>query len=312
MTTFGLSHTETLNSCWYVVNAINSLQIFDIAYPADHKKQQEIANAFLEVSGARFGCCAGAIDGMLIWTHRPSDTDCAVSSCSSGKFHCSRKHKLGLNYQAVSDVRGRILDLSILFPGSTSDVLAFEGMALYDRLENGLLAPGLCLFGDNAYLDSPYMATPYSASSGGSSCASQDAYDFYHSQLRIRIECCFGIFTHRWAILRSAIPMNVSVQKTVALVCALAKLHNFCIDEDGTDVPSATEHDEWTGEMTGAIRLVESEEHTGAMVPEQLLHAGEHFDDIGHRGVQQTSTIRSYEGSIRYTFSSRSTSFRSG
>ena len=79
--------------------------------------------------------------------------------------------------------------------------------------------------------------------------------------------------------------MNVSVQKTVALVCALAKLHNFCIDEDGTDVPSATEHDEWTGEMTGAIRLVESEEHTGAMVPEQLLHAGEHFDDIGHRGV---------------------------
>jgi hypothetical protein len=50
-------------------------------------------------------------------------------------------------------------------------------------------------------------------------------------------------------------------------------------------VPLETEQDEWTGEMTGAIRLVESQEHAGAMVPEQLLHAGEHFYDIGHRDV---------------------------
>jgi hypothetical protein len=59
----------------------------------------------------------------------------------------------------------------------------------------------------------------------------KDVYNYYHSQLQIYIECTFGMFTHRWAILRSAIPMNVSIQKTIALVVALAKLHNVCIVE---------------------------------------------------------------------------------
>jgi hypothetical protein len=41
----------------------------------------------------------------------------------------------------------------IQYPGSTSDIHAFKGMILYVRLEDGLLAPGLSLFGDNAYLN---------------------------------------------------------------------------------------------------------------------------------------------------------------
>jgi hypothetical protein len=33
--------------------------------------------------------------------------------------------------------------MAIQYPGSTSDILAFEGMTLYDTLEDGLLlAPG--------------------------------------------------------------------------------------------------------------------------------------------------------------------------
>jgi hypothetical protein len=41
------------------------------------------------------------------------------------------------------------------------------------------------------------MATPYAAVSGGT----KDAYNFYYLQLQIRIECAFGMLTHRWAIL---------------------------------------------------------------------------------------------------------------
>jgi hypothetical protein len=51
-----------------------------------------------------------------------------------------------------------------MYPGSTSDCLAFKGMSLFRDLEEG---PGLCLFGDNASLNSSYMATPYSGVSGG-------------------------------------------------------------------------------------------------------------------------------------------------
>ena len=133
MTTYGLSHTDTINSYWYAADAVNKHPRFAISYPDDHDKQRAIAAGFSEVSSAGFGCCSGAIDGILIRTHKPSAKDCINVGCSPGKFHCSRKKKHGLNCQAVCDVRGRFLDISILYPGSTSDCLAFEGMSLFHR-----------------------------------------------------------------------------------------------------------------------------------------------------------------------------------
>jgi DDE superfamily endonuclease len=152
MTSYGIGHSDTMRSYWYVVDAINSHPNFKIEYPKDHEDQRQIARGFQKVSRAGFKCCAGAIDGILIWIHKPSKKDCMDVGCNDGKFMCSRKSKFGLNCQAVCDVRGRILDISIMYPGSTSDCLAFEGMSLFHQLENGLLAPGLCIFGDNAYL----------------------------------------------------------------------------------------------------------------------------------------------------------------
>jgi hypothetical protein len=122
------------------------------------------------------------------------------------------------------------------------------------------------------------MATPYAAVSGGT----KDAYNFYHSQLRIRIECTFGILTHRWAILRSAIPVNIRIEKTVALVVALAKLHNYCINANDNDISANTARDKWTSKINGAVPLVRVEGHDEGStdaVPERLLHSGEHFDD---------------------------------
>jgi hypothetical protein len=280
-----------------VVDAINKHPRFAIKYPDDHGAQGSIADGFHKVSGANFQCCAGAIDGILIWIHRLSDKDCEVVGCSPGTFMRGRKKKFGLNCQAVCDVRGRFLDISIVYPGSTSDCLAFKGMTLFQKLEAGILTPGLCVFGDNAYLNTPYMATPYAAVSGGT----KDSYNFYHSQLRIRIECALGIWTHRWAILRSPIPMGVSIKKTVALVIALAKLHNYCIDCDDAIVPS-TASDEWQSEVHGAIPLVplveENHNLDVGITPRQLLDGGNHFDDIGSNGR--------YNRQRRYTYMSES------
>jgi len=220
LTSFGISHTEVFSSLWFVIDAINNLPEFSMHYPASHEKQKEIAQEFQTKSAAQFDCCAGAIDGMLLWIHKPNKRECKKSDCASGKFLCGRKHKYGLNLQAVCDARGRFLDMSIVFPGSSSDCLAFEGSSLYQRLEEGILADGLCLFGDNAYINAKYMATPYSGVSGGT----KDSYNFYHSQLRIRIECAFGMFVHRWSIFRKAMPVNMSIKKTVALTVAAAKL----------------------------------------------------------------------------------------
>jgi len=86
-----------------------------------------------------------------------------------------------LNFQAVADCRGRILDMSITYGGASSDCLAFEASDMWHRLENGLLKPGYVLFGDNAYLNSVYMATPFPNVSQGP----KDNYNFYHSQVCI-------------------------------------------------------------------------------------------------------------------------------
>lgn len=278
---YGVSFTDCKNSVWYVVEAINRQPLFAIKYPTDHNEQRRIAHEFSKKSAVGFTGCAGAVDGILIWTHRPYENDAKNADCDAGKFFCGRKHKYGLNCQAVSDVRGRIIDISICFPGSSSDLLAFEASELFQQLtaDENFLAEGLCIFGDNAYVNTRFMATPFPNVSSGV----YDWYNYYHSQLRIRVECCFGILVQRWGILRSPIPRGVSLTKTVRMVLALAKLHNFCIDE-ADDVRTPLDDDELRIRMSegGSVRLDQIQRDIdGAIVavPRELLDAGRHFEE---------------------------------
>jgi DDE superfamily endonuclease len=204
---FGVGRSDAFRSVWMVVEATHRTNLFNLVFPVDHDAQRELARQFSICSQVGFDCCVGAVDGILIWILKPSPSCCIDSKCDASKFFCGRKHKSGLNCQAVADFRGRFLDMSIKYPASTSDCLAFESSKLYEDLEKGLLDEGLCIFGDNAYINSPFVATPYPNVSGGY----KDAYNFFHSQLRIRVECAFGMFVHRWGILRSSIPCGISI-----------------------------------------------------------------------------------------------------
>jgi DDE superfamily endonuclease len=143
MLVFGIGRADVSKSIWVVTQAINQCRAFEIAYPTCHEAQRGIADGFNRKSAADFRCCAGALDGILIWTHRPSEADAAQASCDVGKFFCGRKHKFGLNMQAICDARGRFLDVSLMFPASTSDILSFESASIYQKLQDGLLAPGM-------------------------------------------------------------------------------------------------------------------------------------------------------------------------
>lgn len=143
-----------------------------------------------------------------------------------------------------------------------------------------MLAEGLCLFGDNAYINKPYMATPYINQDRGA-FGSRDNYNYYHSQVRIRIECAFGIFTERWGILRSAMPKNIRIKKTISLVVALAKLHNFCIDvqEPPAGDLHPSDYASLINNADGHVSLVPTA-NTDTPVPIDLMHGGDHFDDV--------------------------------
>lgn len=283
--THGISHSEVFNSVWQCVDAVNRCDELGFSFPSDHKVQSDLARAFAKKSQAGFQTCVAAIDGMLLWIERPRDRDCEEAGCGAKKFFCGRKHRFGLNLQGTCDVEGRFLDVDLHHPASTSDFLTFSTSKLYNKLETpGFIKLGLCLFGDAAYVNNRYMATPYKSVSSGT----KDAYNFYQSQLRIKIECAFGMLVQRWGILRKAIPSTVGLKKTVSLVICLCRLHNYCInkrleasgdgdDDVNEDVPAPLAADSLDIAGHGGVDVNRTEE---------LLGGGAHHDDTTEAFVQ--------------------------
>lgn len=272
----GISCTEVYRSVWRVVDAVNSAESLKIEFPHDHDKQRELALGFRSRSSADFDCCVAAIDGLLIWTERPTKQDCQLARCGAKKFFCGRKHKFGLNLMGTVDYNGRFVDVQIQHPASTSDFLAFATSDLKAKVEQpGFLAPNLVIFGDNAYTNSTYMVTPYKGSRVGTT---QDNFNFYHSQLRIQVECSFGKLVHRWGILRRPMSKSIGIKKTSTLVMALCRLHNFCTDENSpnTELPLAVDTE--FAVMHAGVEL--NVTANNALEPTDLLHGGEHSDDV--------------------------------
>ena len=56
-----------------------------------------------------------------------------------------------------------------------------------------------------------------------------DNYNFYASQLRIRVEMSFGMMQMKWGILWK--PLKVSLTNVKHIITSISRLHNFCINE---------------------------------------------------------------------------------
>ena len=278
ITTFGVSRTVIHYSVDYVINAVCNCKALAIKFPSSHAQQLSIARGFQRKSTAGFNCCVGAVDGMLVWISKPTEKECKQVGVGSGRFFCGRKKKFGLNLQATCDSKKKFLDISIKFPGSCSDFLAFETSALKSRLDSdSFLHPDLCLFGDNAYVNTTFMATPYPNVSRGT----KDSYNFYHSQLRINIECAFGILVNRWGILRCPSPQGFTILKVCRMVECLCCLHNYLIDvSNENEVMDNTSSDAFHLQINGAVPL-----ENNTLIPSQLLGAsfGTSYDSYEDR-----------------------------
>ena len=104
-----------------------------------------------------------------------------------------------------------------MYGAASSDHLAFEVCDFRQSKlgRRGFLAPGLVIFGDNAYVNTFFMVTPYPNTSKDTD---RDHYNFYHSQLRITIKGAFGLLTQRWCMLHKQMPKNYSIQKIMSCV----------------------------------------------------------------------------------------------
>ena len=276
----GVSPTEVYTSLWIVVDAIHECPDLEISFPSSHHEQIEIAKRFRDKSYAGFDCCVGAIDGILIWIERPSPKESMAARVGVKKFYCGRKKKFGFNMQAMCDSEGKFLDVCIAHPGSTSDYLAFVTSPLYFKLEDdSFLAPGLAVFGDNAYVANRYMVTPFKNVTSGA----KDAFNYYQSQLRINIECAFGKLVHRFGILRKALPRAIPLRRVTSLVLCTCKLHNYCIANKDGDVPQVTADDNLSIMSVGGVAL--EGEHGR---PSALLDGCDNYGDDMNRHYRRT------------------------
>ncbi len=105
--------------------------------------------------------------------------------------------------------------------------------------------------------------------------------------MRIRIECAFGMMVQCWGILRMAMPKGLSIVRIIALVNALAKLHNFCIGEVSTGRESAAILQHLSVDTLnimnnedGYVPMEASREHGNILLPHALMEPGHHFRDV--------------------------------
>jgi hypothetical protein len=285
----GISHSSVYESAWMVLDAINQCSGLRFTFPPSHAEQRFIAREFAKKSSAGFDCCVGAIDGILIWIEKPTIQDCEIANCGETKFYCGRKKKFGLNMMGTVDHVGRFIDVEIRHPGATSDYLCFETSTLKRKLDTpNFLAPDLVLFGDNAYVDSDCMVSPFKNPKVE---LGEDDFNFFHSQLRINVECAFGMLVHRWGILRRPLSAKFGLQKTTALVMALCRLHNYCINHR-MDPGDPLDDDIAYNISQGGFELEGTD--ADSIRPTALIGGGDHFDDVSRtiRRRQASSSRR--------------------
>ena len=89
----------------------------------------------------------------------------------------------------------------------------------------------LCIVGDGAYSSMNQILKPCKRPELRRDVSgAKDSYNFYVSQLRINIECCFGMLINKFPILQSALktPLLRNAVDTFTVCCII---HNLCIDE---------------------------------------------------------------------------------
>jgi hypothetical protein len=216
----GMSVASLYRVVWKCIDAINECDDLAVKFPKTLEEVKEASRGFETISTQ--GCiwnCVSVIDGYHLQIQTPSKKEVRnVRSFFSGHYQTH-----GLNIQAACDHHCRFTFLGVAGPGVMGDRDAIKMVKLGSLVE-GL--PGLyCVIGDCAYTASEHLIPIYR----GEMAQRNDNFNFFASQLRIRIEMAFGLMVKKWGIL--ARPLSIKMIKMKRLMVAIARLHNFCINE---------------------------------------------------------------------------------
>ena len=218
----GISKSSFYRVVWKTIKAIVHTKVLEIRFPSTSQEFEDAIRGFASISrNEAIRNCVGVVDGYLLRIKVPNAKEVGnVKSYFSGHYQC-----YGVNVQAVTDHHSRLIFFAFASPGVTADRDAVRHCGL-DHLINSLPF-GLCLIGDAAYDASENMVPVYQGVARENS--RNDNFNFYASQLRIRVEMAFGLMQMKWGILSR--PIGCSIKNLKWLIQAIARLHNFVISE---------------------------------------------------------------------------------
>ena len=108
-------------------------------------------------------------------------------------------------------------------PGGTNDIVAYKCSSTFPDKVEGLPLTHYVV-GDNAYTPTEHVLVPFSGSEKED--PGKDAHNYRLSQLRIRIELCFGRLVSNWRIFKAPL-LCVKVKNATRIIYCCTSLHNF-------------------------------------------------------------------------------------
>ena len=161
--------------------------------PKNMAELNHLAGRWADVSSV-YGLMNGHLAAMDGWAPR---TEMPRNEPNQADYYSGHYQMYSLNIQAMCDPDLIFLYMSVAGPGKINDIRAFSRLKglreWFDLLPDTFFASA-----DNAYPLSRKILIPFSGSSSGIEC--NRTYNYYLSQLRIRIEMAFGLLTTKWVM----------------------------------------------------------------------------------------------------------------
>ena len=230
---FQVSHDPVYQSFRIVTGWLNKTFDFPLVAAIENEDLQyleDVSSSFAHgSSGGAFMGCIGALDGIAIKIKRPTRSK---SIPNPGNYYC-RKAFFALNCQAICDANKKISWISSKHLGSTHDSVAFTDTKLYElllRKQEFLHDNQFFIIGDSAYNLESFLLVPFPQPGPRSP---EDAYNYYHSSCRIKIECTFGEVIMRFGLFWR--PLQFDIASIGDILTAACLLHNFMVDERSDD-----------------------------------------------------------------------------
>jgi hypothetical protein len=207
------------------IDAVNGAHELDIHLPQTLAEWQRIRDGFTRKStdGIIHGC-VGALDGFFQRTNRPTKKEASNQLA----YYSGHYESYGVNCQACVQSDLQFTYFGVISPGSTNDNISYPSAKGLKEVFSAL-PPGLYGLADAAYTLSENMLIPFTGVARLD--PAQDAFNYYLSQLRIRVEMAFGRLVNKFRILNGKV--EGSLDRVTAVLTACARLHNFIIQEDG-------------------------------------------------------------------------------